>query len=208
MIELSILIPALIERASELPAELQRQIAAQAHSVEVLVLADNRKRSTGLKRQALLDLAQGRYICHLDDDDWIAPSFIEDVLKMILIDYDDAVGAEETDVIVFNQESRFDESNPFIVRCGLEFENEGVHKDKDETAWQDIHRKPWHWCVWNAKIAKAAKFPDGYIDDDWFWLKQCLAVAQHQRRIDKVLHYYRYRKAVSASGQGKPTTTL
>jgi hypothetical protein len=196
-VELSILIPALFERQSELPAELIRQIGDRP--VELLVLSDNRKRSTGLKRQALLDLAQGRYVTHLDDDDWVAPTYIDDVLA--------AIAESEVDVIVFNQESTWNGENPFIVRCGLEFENEGIHKDPDGKLWQDIHRKPWHWCVWNAKVAHLAKFPDGYIDDDWFWLKQAIALCGTQRRIDKVLHYYRHNSKTSASQQGKPTVT-
>ncbi len=198
-LELSILIPALVERASKLPEELARQISAiQACPVELLVLTDNRQRSTGRKRQALLDLAQGRYITHLDDDDWVAPTYVADLLE--------AIKADDVDVIVFNQESRWNNENPFTVRCGLEFENEGMRKDAEGGQWQDIYRKPWHWCVFAARIAKTARFPDGYIDDDWFWLRQVLAQTKTQHRIDKILHFYRYNDQVSASHQGAPTT--
>ena len=194
--DLSILIPALCERKSELISVLDLQIGKLP--VELLVLTDNRKRSTGLKRQALLDLAQGRYITHLDDDDMVAEDYVAEILA--------AIALSETDVIVFDQSSTWNNENPFTVRCGLEFDNEGIHKDAEDKLWQDIHRKPWHWCVWNAKIAKAAKFPDGYIDDDWFWLKQVISLAKTQHRIDKVLHFYRHNSQTSASQQGKPTT--
>jgi len=194
--ELSILIPALTERKSDLISVLDAQIGTLP--VELLVLTDNRKRSTGLKRQALLDLAQGRYITHLDDDDMVSGDYIAELLA--------AIALPEVDVIVFNQQSTWNGENSFYVRCGLEYENEGMHKDADDKLWQDIHRKPWHWCVWNARIAKSARFPDGYIDDDWFWLKQTIAAARTQHRIDKVLHYYIHNSKTSASQQGKPTT--
>lgn len=199
-IELSILIPALFERIHEsnmLTTELLRQIGDR--NVELLLLTDNRKRSTGLKRQALLDMSKGRYITHLDDDDWISPTYIEDILA--------AIAKPEVDVIVFNQTCTWNNENTFTVRCGLEYINEGMHKDKEGGVWQDITRKPWHWNVWNARIAHQAKFPDGYIDDDWYWLKQTIALCSVQRRIDKTLHLYRYTSDKSASQQGEPTVT-
>ena len=194
--EFSILIPALTERESKLVAELHRQIGDKP--VELLVLTDNRKRSTGRKRQALLDLAQGRYITHLDDDDWVMPTYIEDVLAAVYLSC--------PDVVVFDQLCFWNNDNPFVVRCGIEFENEGIHKDAEDRLWQDIHRKPWHWNVWRADLAKSANFPDGYIDDDWFWLKQLMPKVKTQHRIEKVLHHYHYSSATSASQQGTPTT--
>lgn len=192
-VEISILIPALFERPAVLATELLQQV--QDKPVEVLVLTDNRRRSTGLKRQALLDVAAGDYVVHLDDDDWVAPTFIADLL---------AATHHGADVISYDQEVDWNGENSFRVTCGLTHDNEGMHK-KDEL-WQPIKRKPWHWCCWAARIAKQARFPDGYIDDDWFWLKQVIELAKTEHHLDKILHYYRYRSGVSASQQGKPTT--
>jgi len=203
--ELSILIPALFERQSKLPGYLVSQIGDLP--VELLVLSDNRKRSTGYKRQALLDMARGRYITHLDDDDWVAPTYIKDVLEAIALDYSKPWPTGLADVITIEQECVWNGENPYIVRCDLGFENETMHKDADDKLWQDIKRKPWAWCIWNAIIAKQALFPDGYIDDDWFWLKQVLTRASAQRKINKVLHFYRYNSKTSASNQGEPTVT-
>lgn len=197
--KLSILIPALAERESKLVAELNRQIGDKP--VELLVLMDNRKRSTGRKRQALLRLAQGHYLTHLDDDDWVAPDYVDEVLKALNPEIDEA-----PDVLVFNQECTWNGEGPFVVRCGIEYENEDMHKDPEDKVWQDIHRKPWHWCVWRADLARTASFPDGYIDDDWYWLKQLIPKVKNQKRIEKILHYYRYSGATSASQQGAPTT--
>lgn len=201
--KLSILIPAVFDRNSAaLLHKLQEQIGDKP--VELLVLTDNRRRSTGLKRQALLNMAAGRYLTYLDDDDDVAPDYLLEVFDAIR----DQPEIEPADVIVFNSEARllgygFGE-NPFIVRTGIEYENEDCKSESDRRL--DITRKPWHWCIWRAELAKTAHFPDGYIDDDWFWLRQLMPQVKRQHRIDRVLHYYCYNAETSLSGQGQPTT--
>ena len=197
---LTVMIPAVLERlGSRLLEDLQQQAAILPpgrHEVEILALYDNRKRSTGLKRQVLLDAAQGQFVTCLDDDDGVAPNYLHLVTTAI-------VEHPEVDVIVFNSVSKLDHGNPFRVIPGIEFENEQCHKDGD--FWADIHRKPWHWCVWNARLAKAAKFPDGYIDDDWFWLRQMMPHTTKQHRIHAELHFYQHNSKTSLSQQGKST---
>jgi hypothetical protein len=178
----------------ELLSTLDTQTAGRP--VELLVLTDNRRRSTGRKRQALLDAARGRFITHMDDDDMVSDDYVEEILKAIDSD-------PSADVIVFNEECTLNGEKPFTVRTGIEFDNQGVYKDGDR--WQDITRKPWHWCVWNAGLAKAAKFPDAYIDDDWFWVSQMLPKVKTQTRIDRVLRYYRQNSKTSLSQQGEPS---
>lgn len=192
---LSILIPAVFDRGySKIYEQLRKQIR---DSVEVLALFDNRSRSTGMKRQALLDMAQGAFVACLDDDDGVASFFIDEILEAIRAN-------PKADVIVFNSQSSLNGEDPFVVRTGIEYENEQCFKKDDK--WQDIRRKPWHWCVWNARLAKDAKFPDGYIDDDWYWLRQMIPKVKNQVRIDKVLHFYQYNARTSLSQQGKSTT--
>jgi len=88
------------------------------------------------------------------------------------------------------------------VRCGIEYENEDSKMEGNRRL--DIHRKPWHWCVFRAALARTAKFPDAYIDDDWYWLRQLMPKIKTQHRIDKVLHYYTYNAKTSLANQGKP----
>lgn len=201
--KLSILIPSVFERdARPLLDKLNKQIGTR--EVELLVLTDNRKRSLGLKRMILMGAAQGDYLTHIDDDDSVSDDYVDSVLDAI-----DAQAADPPDVIVFNSESRllgygFGE-NPFVVRTGIEYENEESRMEGDRRV--DITRKPWHWCVWRSALAKTADFPDGYIDEDWYWLRQLMPKIKKQHRIDKVLHYYCYNAATSLAAQGAPTCT-
>jgi len=198
---LSILIPSVFDRdASGLADKLRTQVGDKG--IEILILTDNRRRSTGRKRQALLDMAQGNFVTCIDDDDSVSDNYVECIYEAIMSTQDDP-----PDVIVFNSQAQllgygFGE-NPYIVRCGIEFENEDSHMEGDHRV--DITRKPWHWCVWRSALAKTATFPDGYIDDDWFWLRQLMPKVKKQHRIDRVLHYYQYNHKTSLAGQGKPT---
>lgn len=200
---LSILIPSVFDRnVDRLTHNLVMQIGDKG--IELLVLSDNRKRSTGRKRQALLDMAQGRYVTFIDDDDSVTDDYVASVYETIVSTQDD-----EPDVIVFNSQAQllgygFGE-NPYIVRCGIEYENEDSRMVGDKRV--DITRKPWHWCIWKTALAKTAAFPDGYIDDDWYWLRQLVPKVVKQHRIDRVLHYYHYDHRKSLSAQGKPTCT-
>lgn len=199
MIQLSIMIPAVFDRGY---SAIYEQLLSQTNSnqeVEILALFDNRRRSTGKKRQVLLDAAQGRFVTCLDDDDGVSDDYIASVLAAI---HD----KPESDVIVFNSRSSLNGEDPFIVRTGVEYENEQCHKDPEDKHWQDIKRQPWHWCVWNRRLAMKAEFPDGYIDDDWYWLRQMIPHVKVQTRIDKVLHFYQHNSKTSLSQQGKPTT--
>ncbi len=202
---LSIMIPAVFDRGySRIYEQLTDQIAKltengkQHNPVEILALFDNRQRSTGRKRQALLEIAQGHFVTCLDDDDGVADSYVYDVLHAI------GDSNPEPDVIVFNSQSSLNGEEPFVVRTGVEFENEQCFKQDGK--WADIRRKPWHWCVWNRKLAMKSSFPDGYIDDDWYWVRQMLPLVKNQVRIDKVLHFYQYNSKTSLSQQGKSTT--
>lgn len=84
----SILIPTLPERSNqlcELKAQLYGQIILNGSKddVEVLTLIDNREKTTGAKRNQLLDMSTGDYIAFIDDDDKVSPDYIEKILLAI-----------------------------------------------------------------------------------------------------------------------------
>lgn len=80
---LSILICTLEDRKEEfgkLYTELNRQADLFPSEVEVLFECDNRQIPTGKKRNILIDRAIGKYIAFVDDDDWIAPEYVNFIL--------------------------------------------------------------------------------------------------------------------------------
>ena len=63
--------------------EVQRHFLLDRDDVEILVETDNGEKTTGEKRNILLDRAAGEYVAHWDDDDLTAPNSLELILKAL-----------------------------------------------------------------------------------------------------------------------------
>lgn len=179
--KLSILIASIPSRFGMATALYNRlQEAAQDLPVEILMFTDNKQRSIGKKREALLKMANGTYVMWLDDDEDFFEGYISET-----------VAATETnpDVITFKQMATIN-GKKFIVDFDLtNTENEAAAKDADDN-YKDIKRRPFHVCAWRAEIAKTEDFADVGYGEDWHWCQRVLAKVQTQVKIDKVLHHY------------------
>lgn len=92
MTKFAILIPALSNRAkllNRLLAELDRQ--RKGKDVVVIVLSDNGEKTTGTKRNELIQAAMGieaEYVAFVDDDDMVSPNYIDLNLEGIAMGLD------------------------------------------------------------------------------------------------------------------------
>ena len=87
-IKFSILMLSIPERIESMTAavkHLQEQADAvgQGKAVEILVLLDNRSKSISEKRNDLLQIARGKYIAFLDDDDAVSKDYMSKILTAI-----------------------------------------------------------------------------------------------------------------------------
>lgn len=82
--KLSICIPSLASR-HELLGRLLECLRRQGRSgeVEILVDLDQGTATTGAKRNRLVARASGAYVCHVDDDDLVAPDYVATILAAI-----------------------------------------------------------------------------------------------------------------------------
>lgn len=207
----SVLIPSVPSRLgtlSYLMDELQRQIGNLP--VEVLAFTDNKKRTIGEKRDALVQMANGKYLAFCDDDDWPLPEYIDEIVGVIReqrcpqchglsvgcgvirpqeCGVCDSTGKTDVDVIVFNQQVSLN-GKEFTVRFGLEYENEQAGVDVDGNYPPVVHRAPFHVCAWRSDLAKKYRFEKSQYGEDWAWSKQLVAEAKTQHRIEKTLHRY------------------
>jgi len=193
---LSILIPTVPQRdASALVNHLVKQV--NDLPVEILWLGDNIKRKLGKKREALMGVARGKYVCHLDDDDFVTGDFVPTVVEAIKANMGKYVISYDSEATLIIPEWGIP-PNPFRVRTSITYENENSNAGPDAKGpWQDIKRKPWQWCTWHAIFAERAKFQDGNVDEDAFWLKQLWpdVTPEMEHHIDRVLHYYQFDSA-------------
>lgn len=196
---LSILTPAVPSRLPQL-AKLCEEIEGQIGSlpVEHLVLLDNKRRTVGEKRDALLRMARGKYVAFVDDDDWIAePAYERAILdgqgrKVAMVAYPGpgyveallAAAEQDPDVITFRQEAIINEVSGEIV-FGLGNRNEPW------VAGGTARRNAWHVCAWRRALAVLSKFPATSYGEDWAYAERlCSIPGLRAVHVDKVLHRY------------------
>jgi glycosyltransferase involved in cell wall biosynthesis len=152
---------------------LAEQIAGR--DVEHLVFVDNRKRSIGEKRDALLRLARGRYVAFCDDDDEILPGYIDALLDGI---------HGLPDVVTFKQEAVINGEVGWIeFRLG--------NPNETWRAGQTVRRNAWHVCAWKRSLAVLSQFPANNYGEDWaFAARLCAIPGLRSEHVDKVIHRY------------------
>lgn len=180
--KLSILTPTIPERY-ELARELQNKLPKNGSLVEHLVLCDNRARSIGAKRQALVDIARGEYIAFLDDDDDISDDYVSNLLIAI---------ESGADVITFRQRAIYN---------GLESEVVfgGTNRDGPFNPGGITLRAPWHVCAWKRSRIVDCVFPESNYGEDLTWCLQARQMVKTAFHIDKVLHTYRHDASTTAA---------
>lgn len=186
IIKLSILImgvPSRVDDSARMIECLSRQ--AEGKPVEVLALIDNKHRTVGAKANDLVSLAKGEWIVFADDDDWVMPNYVSEILKAL-------------------------ESNPdlvsFKISCHLSWAN---GTEQHGTVWPDVNdeneefhdgevkRKPLRLAVWRTSIARQAKFPDIQYGEDSAWASQLWGKIKAQVKIDKFLYEYIWSEALT-----------
>jgi glycosyltransferase involved in cell wall biosynthesis len=165
---LSILICSL-EARKELLQGLLASLYAQIkylpnpESVEIIYLVDNKEITVGAKRNKLLEMARGKYVVFVDDDDRVAGDYVARILDAVKTS-PDAVGI--TGIITW------DLRNPKMFRHSMDY-------GKESPTIEGVYNKPpYHVCPILAAHAKAHKFPEISYGEDSAW---AMEVFQHIR---------------------------
>jgi hypothetical protein len=151
--------------------------------VEHLVLCDNRARSIGAKRQALVDIARGQYIAFVDDDDDVSGDYVASLLEAA------QTGA---DVITFRQRAIYN---------GLESEVHFGARNQDGPFIPGgiTLRAPWHVCAWKRAVVQGCLFGESNYGEDLVWCQQARKRIRTAHHIDKVLHTYWHDAATTSA---------
>jgi len=131
--------------------------------------------SIGAKRQLGLDKAMGAYVCWLDDDDDIAPDYIETLLRLAY---------EGGDVLTFSNLSRF-ENYWCVVRMSL------FTTQDDQVQPGIVNRRPYHVCAWKTELAKKVKFPDLNKDEDTGFIEKLIPYCTTEQHSERIIHEYK-----------------
>lgn len=188
---LSILIPSIPERIEKFTG-LKREIMTQINyiyevhpalgSVQVVTnLSKSFKDggpSIGRKRQTLIERASGKYLCFLDDDESVAPNYVETILRLI---YDD-----DPDVVCFRSIAKMDNFWTIIDMSLKNKENEQATPDNI------VNRLPWHICPVRSEFAKKEIFNDSNYGEDWQWFERVLKLCKMEVKSNAVIHQYNH----------------
>jgi hypothetical protein len=133
--------------------------------------------SIGEKRHWLVCHAKGKYLCFLDDDEDIAPNYIETLVRLC---------QNNSDVVTFRSLAK----NDFywtIIDMSLQNKlNEEANPDRI------IKRPPWHVCPVKSEYAKQYNFEDLNYGEDWNWFEKVLRHCRTESHTDAVLHCYQH----------------
>lgn len=143
-----------------------------------LITDDTTGISIGAKRNIMLQAATGDYLCFIDDDDRIAPNYIELIMAGI---------ATNPDCCSLNGIITTDGKDPKPFRHSIDYkemyEADGVY-----------YRPPNHLNVVRSSIAKQMTFPDWQRSEDsnyCFQLRDS-GLLKVEYKIEPVLYYYDY----------------
>src|SRR5688500_10594285 len=172
---LSILICSIQSRAGMLGAlmrELQRQVEEinAEDQVEIIVNLDNKEKSTGKKRQELLDQSRGTYTVSLDDDDWVSADYVLQLLTAC---------DSGCDVIAINGWIETNGRDRIDWRTSKDYDNITVYEDGRKLYLRTVN----HICPAKRELALQAGFPDKSNAEDKWYSDRLRELAKSEYRI-------------------------
>jgi glycosyltransferase involved in cell wall biosynthesis len=185
---LSVLVPTLEDRRilfNRIRGQLATQ-AANAHlqdDVEILHLLDSGERSTGWKRNRLIEQARGEFVAFVDDDDTVSDDYLPRIC--------DAIRSHPgIDCIGIRGIVRFRGSHP------REFIHSIRYPDY-RTSGGVYLRPPYHLNPIRRSIASRYRFADVYYSEDIDWARSMASgkVLTNEHFIDSVLYHYDSRRS-------------
>ena len=170
---LSILITTLWRR-HDLLGRLLKVLEPQIYDqpVEILYVGDNRRRTTGAKRNDLLRMSRGNYVTFVDDDDRVADDYVSQILGAM---------KQDPDIISWNlmcyRDGWYYGDQPY--RCYTELES-GSHKVQHTSG------------AWRGSVARSVLFSEVNFGEDFPWAR----AVEHKFRKDRNIREVHIDKAL------------
>jgi len=171
---LSILICAIKEREESLKKLLNK--IPKLSKLEIITLFDNGEMTVGEKRNKLIEKANGKYVCFIDDDDDISEEYIDTMLK----------GCESNaDCVGMVGIITFSGKNPrkFIhsIKYNRYFEENEIY-----------YRPPNHLNAIKKELIADIKFPEKNNGEDTDWAMQVMKSGRlkTEYEVNEVLYHY------------------
>lgn len=185
MIKLSICIPSIPNRLESCLTKRYDELMSQVgdeKDIEILSLVDNKVMSIGRKKNLLIQMARGKYVTVLDDDDHFSENYIQVMRKIIQKIIDDN---SDIDVLCYWQKAIVN-NVPSTIKTSIHHE---IEKFK---GFSETKRPPWQWCAWKTELAKSVEFTNTNWAEDSDFTNAAVKKVKTELIIPKILHYYNY----------------
>lgn len=188
----SILI-ATVEERDEMCARLVERILRQrepyGERIEVQMAVDDGAMPVGQKRTMLLEGAAGDYVCFVDDDDQVAPRYVERIVAAL---------EQRPDYVGFRVHYTVDGLEQKQVVHSLAC---GGWSETADAYFRDLsHLNP----IRRELALQGLPFQDGF-GEDTAWADRVRATGKVKREVfvDELLYHYDWRSAVSLFAGGR-----
>lgn len=132
--------------------------------------------SIGKKRESLVRRAKGKYLCFLDDDEDIAPNYVETLVRLC---------QHDMDVCTFKAIAKNDN---FWSIIDMSIYNPNIEASPNYVTL----RSPWHVCPIRSSFAKMFDFEDINYGEDIKWMEKVLTQVTSEARSTAVLLQYNH----------------
>lgn len=185
-IVLSILIPTLVERRLQF-YNLKKRLEklSSGYPVEILENEDNREKTTGVKRNELVDKAKGRFSAFIDDDDDVPNHYFSSIFEAIKRD-------ETIDCIGFKG-FLIDRTRPHNMQRDVFKHSKGLTYSQGKVDGMYL-RPPNHLNPMLTSYFRAIRFPDKTFAEDYDF---CLrldksGLIKNEAYLDIIMYHYQF----------------
>lgn len=148
-------------------------------SSEIIVYSDNKKITTGEKRNRLLKIAKGKYIVYIDDDDEIPDYYIREMLKAC---------DSDSDCFAINGKMTTDGQKEIKWRLSKDYDNVTIKENG-----VDVYlRKTNHITGVKRELALLAPFPNKSNAEDKGYSDALNPFLKTEYKIELPMYHYKF----------------
>lgn len=176
---------------------LESQSVARMPNVELIYVMDNRRRSVGAKRNDLLAMARGEYVCFIDDDDEVASDYVQKIYKLIA---KTRKSNPPADVICFPQRAMLQPAGvthectySLVHWRDREPDKRRALAPTDKPNVLNWTGPPAHTMVWRRAILEGVRFPEKQFGEDVEFVDEACKRAKTEIKLTGApLYFYKF----------------
>lgn len=178
---LSILIPTMTRRKDYLDRIMGILNPQKTDEVEILINNDNGEKTTGEKRNELLDIANGDYIAFVDDDDIVSKDYVKKILQAT---------KTNPDVIGIHLLHKEDNVLRGLTYHSLKYDHWWDEPSPTNPGLTNYYRNPNHLNPVKREYALKARFPEINVGEDRSYSQNLLQYLKTEENIESPIYEY------------------